>query len=145
MKKFLNLIMVVAGLFIAPAIALAQPGTTNPTPKLATTTAFGSTIDTVDNTEQHVTTPANGQTYNWNIGFTVEVITKKISGTVAGTLVLQGSMDGTEWITIGSGASVTDASTNYSFNTVIRWAYYRVSWTGTGTMSASMKTYFLWY
>jgi hypothetical protein len=145
MKKFLKLILVAAAVFIAPAIALAQPGTTNPVPKLATTTAFGNTIDTVDNTETHVTTPADGLTRNWSTGFTCKVIVKKISGTVGGTLALQGSMDGTEWVTIGNAATPTDASNNYSFNTVIRWAYFRVNYTGAGTMSASMKTYFLWY
>jgi len=145
MKKFLNLILVAAAVFIAPAIALAQPGTTNPIPKLATTTAFGATIDTVDNTEQHVTTPANGLTNNWNAGFTAQVNVLKISGTVGGTLALQGSMNGTDWVTIGNAATPTDASANYSFNTTAKWYYYRISYTGTGTMSASMKTYFLWY
>lgn len=146
MKKLL-LIAALIGLVGAftPVTSYAQPGAPHVAPKTLTTTAFGNTLDTVDNTEQHVTTPADGKTTNWNIGLTAEVVVKKISGTVAGTLVLQGSMDGTEWVTIGSGASVTDASNNYTFNTTVKWYYYRISWTGTGTMSASFKSYFLWY
>lgn len=108
-------------------------------PKQLTTTAFGNALDTVDNTEQHVTTTSEGRVATWKTGVTAFVIAKKISGTVAGTLVLQGSMDGTEWVTIGTGATVSDASANYGFNTTVRYYYYRISWTGTGTMSASMK------
>lgn len=114
-------------------------------PKALTTTAYSLALDTVDNTEQHVTTPSDGLIKNWKTGVTAKVITKKISGTVAGTLVFQGSMDGTEWVTIGSAASVADASTNYSFNSTVRWYYYRISWTGTGTMSASIKSYLFTY
>lgn len=146
MKKILFLLTAAAVFLVAGTqSAKAQTGAPSPYPKLLTTTAFGNSLDTVDNTEQHVTTPALGKTTVWGTGLTAKVITKKISGTVGGTLVLQGSMDGTEWVTIGSAASVTDASNNYGFNTTVKWYYYRISWTGTGTMSASMKCYFLWY
>lgn len=142
MKKLFMMFSIAAAFLIAaPATGKAQMLA----PKTLTTTAFGNALDTVDNTEQHVTTPSDGLIKNWKEGVTVQVVTKKISGTVAGTLVLQGSMDGTEWVTIGSGASVSDASANYSFNTTVRWYYYRVSWTGTGTMSASMKCYLYTY
>lgn len=142
MKKFLFIALLASLAAIVPAgKAQAQMST----PKTLTTTAFGNALDTVDNTEQHVTTPADGLIKNWGTGVTAKVVTKKISGTVGGTLVFQGSMDGTEWVTIGSAASVSDASTNYSFNTTVRWYYYRVSWTGTGTMSASMKCYLFTY
>jgi hypothetical protein len=146
MKKYLLIAGVLAVIaFASPAIVFAQPGAPSTIPKALTTTAFGNALDTVDNTEQHVTTPAEGKTTTWNIGLTAQVIVTKISGTVAGTLVLQGSMNGTDWTTIGSGASVTDASNTYTFNTVVKWYYYRISWTGTGTMSASFRNYFLWY
>lgn len=142
MKKYLIIAGIASFLFAAfPNSVKAQMSV----PKLLTTTAFGSTLDTVDNTEQHVTTPAEGLIKNWKNGVTVNVITKKISGTVAGTLILQGSMEGTEWTDIGSAASISDASKNYSFNSTVRWYYYRVSWTGSGTMSASMKTYIFTY
>lgn len=135
------MLSIAAALFAVPAIGKAQLGVA----KLMTTTAYGNALDTVDNTEQHVTTPALGTTVYWNTGLQAFVITKKISGTVAGTLVLQGSPDGSEWVTIGSGASVSDASANYTFSTTVRYQYYRISWTGTGTMSASIKSYLTWY
>lgn len=143
MKKLLILsgLFALVAAFIPAGPAQAQMSV----PKTLTTTAFGNALDTVDNTEQHVTTPADGLIKNWGTGVTAEVVTKKISGIVGGTLVFQGSMDGTEWVTIGSAASVSDASTNYSFNTTVRWYYYRVSWTGAGTMSASMKCYLFTY
>jgi len=143
MKK-LFLIAGIAALFIA-AVPSISVNAQMAVPKAMTTTAFGNVIDTVDNTEQHVTTPADGLIKNWKAGATAMVVVKKISGTVGGTLVLQGSMDGTEWVTIGSAATVTDASNNYSFNTTVRYYYFRISWTGTGTMSASFRPYLFTY
>lgn len=116
-----------------------------PVPKLMTTTSYGLTLDTVVNTGAIVTTPADGRVATWKTGITAQVVATKISGTVAGTLVLQGSMNGTNWTTIGSAASVTDATNTYTFNTTVRWYYYRISWTGTGTMSASTKSYLFAY
>lgn len=110
------------------------------TPKVLTTTSYGNTLDTVVNTAAKVTTPADGLIKNWKNGATALVVIKKISGTVGGTLVLQGSMDGTEWVTIGSATTPTDASANYAFNTTVRYYYYRISYTGTGTMSASIRS-----
>lgn len=146
MKKYLFIAAVLALVAMAsPAAAFAQPGFPGLVPKTLTTTSHGATLDTTINTGQIVTTPGDGKTTVWNLGITAQVVVTKISGTVAGTLVLQGSMDGTNWTTIGSGASVTDASNTYSFNSTVKWYYYRISWTGTGTMSASWKSYFLWY
>lgn len=116
-------------------------------PKALTTTAFGNVIDTVDNTELHVTTPF--EVTVWKAGATAQVQVLKISGTVAGTLGFYGSMSGgtgaTEWTLIGSAATVTDASNSYGFNTTVAWKYYQVRWTGTGTMSASMRPYIQLY
>lgn len=68
----------------------------------------------------------------------------KTSGTLGGTATLQGSLDGTNYVTIPTatvvgGAStytVTDTATQY-INFVVTgspYKYYRLSWTGTGTM-----------
>lgn len=110
-------------------------------PALMTTTSFGLTLDTVDNTETKVTTTAEGRITNWRTGITFEVVVLKISGTVGGSLTLQGSMNGTDWVTIGSATTPSDGSANYGFNTTQKWYYFRVSWAGTGTMSASFKVY----
>ncbi len=70
----------------------------------------------------------------------------KISGTVGGTITLQGSIDGTNWkalYTLNTATALptftaTDASNTYHWIiTGSPMPYYRVSWTGTGTMAAS--------
>lgn len=142
MKKFLFIAGLIAAIAFVPA---TQVKAQMFTPALMTTTAFGNTLDTVDNTEQHVTTPADGKYVNWRNGVTFQVIVTKISGTVGGTLALQGSMDGTNWTTIGTATTPSDASANYGFNTTQKWYYHRISYTGTGTMSASMKVYKYYY
>jgi len=114
-------------------------------PKALTTTAYGNALDTVDNTETHVTTTSEGRVATWKTGVTASVVVTKISGTVGGTIVLQGSLDGTNWVTVDTTGTITDATANYGFNTTERWYYYRVNYTGTGTMSASMKCHLFAY
>jgi hypothetical protein len=140
MKKLLFLLALTAGM-LAGTGAKSQMAS----PKTLTTTSFGLTLDTVTNGGQKVTTPADGKVSTWRNAVTAFVTVKKISGTVGGTLALQGSMDGVEFTTIGTPPTVTDASANYGFNTNVRYYYYRISWTGTGTMSASMKCYLYTY
>lgn len=108
-------------------------------PKALTTTSYGNLLDTVTNTATKVTTPF--RVTNWKVGITGHVVVTKISGTVGGTLALQGSMDGTNWSTIGSTSTPSDATANYAFNTTVGWYYYRFSYAGTGTMSASIKAF----
>lgn len=77
---------------------------------------------------------------------TIWVGVTKISGTVGGTITLQGSIDGTNWKamnTVGTQTALatitaTDASNTYHW--ILQGSpmpYYRVTWTGTGTMVAS--------
>lgn len=79
---------------------------------------------------------------------TVWVSVTKISGTVGGTISLQGSLDGVTYKALyaPNGATAlatftaTDATNTYHW--IISgspFPYYRVSWTGTGTMSASFS------
>ena len=93
----------------------------------------------------------------------VETITK-VSGTVSPTLLLQGSVDGIHWSSTGQDTVVlsnatgtvfhtwvlpglalksgTTGSTQYGLNpNIIPWLYLRVQATGTGTMSAILKSY----
>lgn len=137
MKKIIFLLALSASVFCASA-----QYTKNSVVAL-TTTAFGNALDTVDNTETHITTPV--RISNFHTGVTAHVVVTKISGTVGGSLALQGSMDGTNWSTIGSASTPSDASANYSFNTTVGWGYYRISYAGTGTMSASFKAFLLPY
>jgi hypothetical protein len=73
------------------------------------------------------------------------ILVTKLSGTVAGTITLQGSVDNTNWTVIntpGTQTAITtitaaDATARYTINFQYNPAlYYRVSWTGAGTMSA---------
>jgi hypothetical protein len=137
MKKILFIMLLNAGALFASA----QYVQVNPV--LLTTTSYSNTLDTVVNTAAKVTTPF--RVSNWHSGVTAGVVVTKISGTVGGTLALQGSMDGTNWFTIGSASTPSDASANYSFNTAVAWFYYRISYTGTGTMSASFKAHIMPY
>lgn len=76
---------------------------------------------------------------------TVVINATELSGTTAGTITLFGSLDGTNWIALTDSTAVpaiaaktaTDVATQsfmwrVSDNPV---RYYRVSWTGSGTMS----------
>lgn len=77
---------------------------------------------------------------------TVWVAVTKISGTVGGTITLQGSIDGVTYKALNTletqtalaTVTATDASNTYHWRLNHNpLPYYRVSWTGTGTMSAS--------
>jgi hypothetical protein len=77
---------------------------------------------------------------------TVQVNVTKISGTVGGTISLQGSVDGTNFKALNTAETqtalatitATDATNVYHWRlTGNPFLYYRVSWTGTGTMAAS--------
>jgi hypothetical protein len=76
----------------------------------------------------------------------IQVNVNKISGTVGGTISLLGSLDGVNYKAIVVNESQTalatitaaDASTSYHWRlTGSPYRFYRVSWTGTGIMSAS--------
>ena len=81
-------------------------------------------------------------------GVTIAVVLTEISGTTAGTLTLQGSLDGTNFKAIPTEETQTSIATATALDVasqVFTWRiknspylYYRVSWTGTGTMSATI-------
>lgn len=80
---------------------------------------------------------------------TIQVNVTKISGTVGGTISLQGSLDGTNFKALNTvetqtalaTITATDATNVYHWRlSANHFPYYRVSWTGTGTMSASFTS-----
>ena len=93
----------------------------------------------------------------------IQAISDKISGTAAGTITLQGSNDGTNFVTLNVGyiqdlaqqqpytvdaagtLTVTDISTSTKVFTVTGspYAYYRLSHTGTGTMVSRLRGYLM--
>lgn len=134
MKQLIIMLLFSAAMFTATAQVA---------PKALTTTSYGNLLDTVVNAATKVTTAYRVTTFK--TGITGQVVVTKISGTVGGSITLQGSMDGTNWSTIGSAATASDATANYSFNTTVGWYYYRLSYAGTGTMSASLKAFLYVY
>lgn len=79
---------------------------------------------------------------------TITVIVTKISGTVGGTISLQGSLDGSNFKALNTAETqtalatitATDASNVYHWRlNGSPFKSYRVSWTGAGTMAASFS------
>lgn len=76
---------------------------------------------------------------------TVQVVCTEISGTTAGTITLQGSINGTNFVALTDSTTVPNITTktatdvaSQSFTWQVTnspYLYYRVSWTGSGTMS----------
>lgn len=83
----------------------------------------------------------------------IQAVITKISGTVAGTVTLQGTIDGTNYVTVDTGAvlskHVTFTATNVASQSTVfivqgsPYLKYRVSYTGSGTMAAKMSAYLL--
>lgn len=89
---------------------------------------------------------------------TIVAIVTEISGTTGGTVTLQGSLDGSTWVTAGRDVAAdsaaafayvtyptktpTDVTTAQKFTWVIQdspFLYYRLSYAGTGIMSATIS------
>lgn len=81
----------------------------------------------------------------------IQTVVTKISGTAGGTVTVQGSVDGTNFVTVNTAfiSAQTQAITNVTTNTKVfvitgsPYAYYRLYYTGTGTMSCILKGYLL--
>jgi hypothetical protein len=140
MKKIGFLILFVMSAFVALSQnTFYQPLTAGPSgPKI--------NLDTVTNTAtNYLTSYAQGKQA---VSTTVWVTVTKISGTVAGTITLQGSLDGTNFKAANTSDSqtalatvtATDATNTYHWRLAGNpYNYYRISWTGAGTMAASFS------
>lgn len=83
----------------------------------------------------------------------IQSVVTRLSGTAGGTITLQVSNDGSNWVSIDTGAvvskkytyTVTNTTTQSTMFTIYRpaYLYYRVSYTGTGTMSCRMSSYLI--
>lgn len=104
--------------------------------------------DTVTNSATNFLTN-KVQVVGRGIGVTVETTVTKISGTVAGTMTLQVSNDGTNFKAIPTEETQTGVATATALDVAsqtftwrinkVPYRWYRISWTGTGTMAASFK------
>lgn len=106
---------------------------------------YGSATDTVTNTGVgflSVSIPGNAERVSF------QVVVTEISGTIAGTITVQGSLDGTNYKaipTLDTQTSITTATALDVASQVFVWRlsahsfpYYRISHTGTGTMAATI-------
>jgi hypothetical protein len=77
----------------------------------------------------------------------IQAVVTKVSGTAAGTVTVQGSIDGTNYVTVdanyisSSTMTVTNVATSTKMFTITSspYLYYRLSYTGSGTMVCTMK------
>lgn len=78
---------------------------------------------------------------------TFQSVITKISGTVAGSIALQGSLDGVNYVTIGTPVTPTDlAVQSVVFPGALstsNFIYYRIAYTGAGTMSVKLNSYWI--
>lgn len=118
------------------------------------TSQYSLTNDTVTNTGSNYVTL---QVQNWYNTVSIQPIVTKISGTAAGTVTLQGSNDGVNFVTVNTkylstldpyfttGAAATLTITNVTTNTGVfvvigsPYLYYRLSYAGSGTMVCTLK------
>lgn len=148
MKKLIGIIGVVALLALASISVDAQVVVMQ---KKFVATAGNVTVslDTVTNTGTNYLTNIAPIAQTPGAQRTVLVVwtATKQSGTVAGTVTLQGSLDGTNFFTLTGGTAGVQTgaftATNVASQTTA-WTvnanyckYYRVTWTGTGTMAAT--------
>lgn len=128
MKKILSILFVLS--FALGAFAQSFPLTVTGSPVTNTGTATA-----VIKMAQSYTTVS------------IQPIITKTSGTVAGTVTLQGSVDGVNFVTVDTAFAaskrVTYTATNVTTNAPVfiiknsPYLYYQVSYTGSGTMVAT--------
>ena len=80
----------------------------------------------------------------------VVIKTTQLTGTIAGSIVFQGSIDGTNYATIDTNTyTPTDAGTYAWTNTTTTnypaYRYYRLLWTGSGTQSSKLEGYYSYF
>ena len=105
------------------------------------------TIDTLANVDTGYARWSMSNDYN----YTFDLLITKINGTVAGTSVLQGSLDGTNWDILtgnttycsackGASATVTDGTAHYHWALplgVTNYQYYQIRTITSGTCTAT--------
>lgn len=127
MKKLMAVLLIAVLAFIAPN-ANAQ------------SSVLISSTDTLTNADTvNISLPqATGGYYAVGI----QAVVSKVSGTVSGSAIIQGSLDGTNWVTIGSDTlTFTDAATNTKVWAITPsvYQYHRVKFISAGTVVAVPK------
>lgn len=133
MKRLLFIFALVASIVVAQAqtVTLKSP--------------YGLPSDTVTNGGTAFLTSAVLTARQYPV--TVQANLTEISGTTAGTLTLQGSLDGINFVALTDSTTVPAVTTKTATDVASQtfawqlssspFLYYRVSWTGAGTMASS--------
>lgn len=132
MKKFITAMLVSTVLMITSAYA--QPGRATLMPLVEGDTAVNTTA-----VNKVITLTAGYE------GVVIQPVLTKVSGTVAGTVVLYESLDGTNYKSTGDTLTLANSTTN----TVV-WkkvspvpVFYKATTVGSGTMSAIVRIYYV--
>lgn len=140
MKKVFLFLTALFLLAFAPSEEVTAQVTLKATFNSSTQAVSGASEVTVTNTgSDTLFTPklSKGKLAIFVVTFT------ETSGTSGGSAVLQGSVDGTDYAAIGSAYTVTDVagvSTTFKVLAVDNaWNFFRIVYTGTGTMVNKMK------
>lgn len=99
----------------------------------AQTVNFTGTDTVVNTGTKNISLSVSGA---YNTG-AFQVVITKIDGTVAGNAILQGSVNGTNFVNIDTLATSNVATQTKIFTeNPVKYPFYRVSYTGSGTMRA---------
>jgi hypothetical protein len=129
MKKFVFIALATMSMVTCSLTADAQLAT-------CPTTVAGDTVVNTATVNKQITTSGSYQAAG------VQITLTKISGTVAGTTKLQGSINGTAWEDIGSAFTHTDVASQSKLFAVtggVPYVYLRTTSVGSGTMSAKVS------
>lgn len=129
-------------LFLALGIGALCCATPNNTYAQSSVYTMEHSGDTVTNAETETLTLTVLNSYHL---VTFQYVCVKLSGTVAGTATLQGSLDNSTWIPIDTLTNTDVASQTFALYETAgaRFKFYRVVCTGTGTMAARVYVYVL--
>lgn len=136
MKKFLFILALFGGLSVK---AQSTYPTINPN-KLSNLLSFvgHAATDTITNATAEY---QYGTVTGTNTAITVSVLLTKGTGTPAGTLYFQGSIDGTVWKTIASDTLTNTTTQELVYNQApTYYTYYRVYVAASGTQSTYLNT-----
>ena len=130
MKKLLSILMIATLAFTAVETK-------------AQSAVLVSSTDTLNNTETaYISLPTLTGGY-YSIG--IQAVVTKVSGTVGGTAIIQGSLDGTNYVTIGSDTlTFSDQATNTKVWAITPsvYQYHRVKFVSSGTQVSIPKVYY---
>lgn len=133
MKKLLVFLLITTALSISFTATSQSTFRFNRTATNSTSRFFNTTPDTVN-----LYLPG----YYKTVG--LQPVVTKDSGTVTGTVIIYGSIDGVNYVSTGDTLTLTNVATKTDIykHTDPVWVYYRAIALGSGTMAAKLQVYY---